>query len=569
LKTWLKRGLIVFLLLIVAMAAVLTYFVYRMEEFQLKSGVSGAYLAARQATSLQDTSPAKDYLSLALYLDPDDLEIQRAALTAYLDDGDISLAASLAPQMLSDPEVGRDATLVLVVDAVKHSNYGEARDYLEKLPDGPSSRILKPLLNAWLNDAQGESSDFKSLEALLDSGAYLSVTSHQAAILLERSGFVDDAERAYERGIKSGGMGYSFFALPFEAFLSRNDRSDKAELVREIIVQRFGNLPQVRIAKANWEQGIVNTMERFSIQQHVANSLLAFVDALRADGHAEFARPYVHLARYLAPSARAELLLADMFADEEKWAQAAALYAEVGGDEAYRFAADIRRAEMHEMKGDVSGAVDILQGRLQSDTQTFSARMLLADIHRRQENYAAAELEYKFILSEIGPPKKSDWTLMFSLGMCRERLGRWPEAEANLTTARRLSDDNPLVLNYLAYSWIDKGINLDRARSLVEMAVKKSPQNGFYIDSLGWLYFKMGDLDRSILFLERATQFEPTDPVIADHLGDVLWHAKRETEARYQWRKALAFDPDDDLREQIEKKIIHGPLPPKLGGMDI
>lgn len=553
----------------VAVAAVFTYFVYRMDAFQLKSGVSGAYLAARQASSLQDTSPARDYLSLALYLNPNDVQIQRAALTAYLADGDIRAAASLAPQMLNDPEVGRDAILVLVIDAVKRSDFAEASDYLDLLPDGPSSRILKPVIRAWLNDARGNPSDFKGLDSLLDSGAYLSVTSYQAAVLLERSGFVDDAERAYERGIKAGGMEHGFFVLPFEAFLSRHERPEKAELVRKIALQRFANSPQLRIAQANWARARDPAEARFSIQQHIANALLAFVDALRSDGHAEFARPYVHLASYLAPSSRANLLLADMFADEEKWIQASALYDRVEGHEAYRFAADIRRAEMYEMIGDIEGALEILEGLLASDTPTFTARTLMADIYRRQEDYATAEVEYKFILDQIGAPKKSDWTLLFSIGMCRERLGRWDEAELDLSTARALSDNNPLVLNYLAYSWVDQGINLDQARRYIEMAVKKSPHNGFYIDSLGWLYFKMGDYDRSILLLERATQFEPTDPVIADHLGDVLWYAKRQTEARYQWRKALAFDPDDDLRQQIEKKIIHGPLPPKLGGMDI
>jgi tetratricopeptide (TPR) repeat protein len=136
-------------------------------------------------------------------------------------------------------------------------------------------------------------------------------------------------------------------------------------------------------------------------------------------------------------------------------------------------------------------------------------------------------------------------------------------AEIDLQRARELSDDEPNVLNYLGYSWIDQGIHLDEGLRIIRMAVKKEPKNGAFVDSLGWAYYKLGDYDNALKFLEVASRLEATDPVITDHLGDALWRAGREVEARYQWRKALAFEPIDKDRDAIEKKLLTGLGPPE------
>ena len=132
------------------------------------------------------------------------------------------------------------------------------------------------------------------------------------------------------------------------------------------------------------------------------------------------------------------------------------------------------------------------------------------------------------------------------------------KAEADLKHALELSPDQPLVLNYLGYSWIDKGQNLQEALKMIQRAVELRPNDGYIVDSLGWAFYRLGNLPKATQFLERAIELLPEDPTINDHLGDVYWRAGREAEARYQWRRALQFGPEPADAKTIETKLDRG-----------
>jgi tetratricopeptide (TPR) repeat protein len=118
------------------------------------------------------------------------------------------------------------------------------------------------------------------------------------------------------------------------------------------------------------------------------------------------------------------------------------------------------------------------------------------------------------------------------------------------------------VLNYLGYSWVDMGMNLDEARDMLDRAVALRPDDGFIVDSVGWVHYRLGEYPQAVESLERAVELEPGDPVINDHLGDAYWRVGREREARYQWQRALTLEPDDELIEAIEEKLRSGLPPP-------
>ena len=102
------------------------------------------------------------------------------------------------------------------------------------------------------------------------------------------------------------------------------------------------------------------------------------------------------------------------------------------------------------------------------------------------------------------------------------------------------------MLNYLGYSWVDMGMNLDQAKGMLNRAVELRPNDGFVVDSLGWVYFRLGEYQNAVEQLERAVELEPGDPVINEHLGDAYWRVGREREARFQWRRALSLEPEAD-----------------------
>ena len=124
--------------------------------------------------------------------------------------------------------------------------------------------------------------------------------------------------------------------------------------------------------------------------------------------------------------------------------------------------------------------------------------------------------------------------------------------------------DHPFILNYLGYSWIDQGINLEEATRMIEKAVRLRPDDGYIVDSLGWAYYKQGKFTQSAQALDRAIELSPFDPTINDHLGDAYWQVGRKAEARFQWRRAMSLKPDAELASKLEDKIENGLAETKL-----
>jgi Flp pilus assembly protein TadD len=197
------------------------------------------------------------------------------------------------------------------------------------------------------------------------------------------------------------------------------------------------------------------------------------------------------------------------------------------------------------------------------------AEVELGDILRNKKRYAEAVSAYDEGIrrtTAAGLPER--WSLFYDRGVALERAGQWPRAEGDLLHALELKPDQPLVLNYLGYSWIDRGENLDRGLKMIEKAVELRPEDGYIVDSLGWAHYRMGDYAAAVDYLEKATELVPEDPTINDHLGDAYWQTGRLVEARYQWRRALQFGPQENEVKPIEAKLERGLAQPaqRAGG---
>ena len=190
------------------------------------------------------------------------------------------------------------------------------------------------------------------------------------------------------------------------------------------------------------------------------------------------------------------------------------------------------------------------------------ALIAMGDLLRGKDRFAEAESAYTRAIQRLPKIERSDWRLLYARGITYERTKRWPQAEADLLKALELEPDQPFVLNYLGYSWVDQGLNLDRAKAMLHRAVELRPDDGFIVDSLGWAYYRLGENDKAVTYLERAVELEPGDPVLNDHLGDVYWRVGRQREARFQWQRALTFKPEPDAVAAIQAKLANGLRPP-------
>lgn len=150
------------------------------------------------------------------------------------------------------------------------------------------------------------------------------------------------------------------------------------------------------------------------------------------------------------------------------------------------------------------------------------------------------------------------WHVYYIRGIAYEQTDNWEAAEKDLTTALSYQPNHPYVLNYLGYSWADKGVNLDKATSMIQKAVDVRPTDGYITDSLGWVMFRNSDYKSAVSVLERAVELLPYDPTINDHLGDAYWKVGRKLEARFQWERAKNHSKDEEQIGTIVNKLKSG-----------
>ncbi|CAN1597026.1 NrfG FOG, TPR repeat [Candidatus Pelagibacterales bacterium] len=183
----------------------------------------------------------------------------------------------------------------------------------------------------------------------------------------------------------------------------------------------------------------------------------------------------------------------------------------------------------------------------------------LANFLRANKNYTKSIELYEKSIASKKDKRDDDWIYYYNLAISQERAGVWENAEKNFLQALKISPKQPEVLNYLAYSWLEKKINLDKAKEMLVEAVNLSKGRGYILDSLGWAYFLLKDFDKAEEILQTAYEKEPSEAVIYDHYGDVLWTNGKQIQARYVWQNAIKLkNIEQDLKESINKKIIFG-----------
>jgi len=182
----------------------------------------------------------------------------------------------------------------------------------------------------------------------------------------------------------------------------------------------------------------------------------------------------------------------------------------------------------------------------------------LGDMLRTEERFDAAADAYDRAIALFTQDAAEQWIVYFARGIAHEREDRWPLAEADFRKALELNPGQPSVLNYLGYSWIDMGENLDEALAMIEQAVAARPDSGHIVDSLGWGLYRLGRYEEAVVHMERAAELLPVDPIVNDHLGDVYWAVGRRTEARFQWHRALSFAPEPEDEARIRRKLDVG-----------
>jgi Flp pilus assembly protein TadD len=200
-----------------------------------------------------------------------------------------------------------------------------------------------------------------------------------------------------------------------------------------------------------------------------------------------------------------------------------------------------------------------LEALIEADPTDLEAINTFGTVLRFRRDFERAAEVYSLGIETITDHRREHWRLFYQRGIAFERTDRWTQAEADFLTALDLFPDQPDVLNYLAYTWVDRGEHLERSVEMLERAVEMRPESGYIVDSLGWVYFRLGRFQDAVEQLERAVILDPTQAVIHDHLGDAYWMVGRRLEARFQWSHARDLDDSDEIDpEAIQRKLQRG-----------
>ena len=520
---------------------------------------SGSYLAARHAGQQRDAGAAAAYYRAALKDDPKNAELLDRAFLSLLVDGEIEESVKLAERILQTDKNDRIARLVLGVRGIKQKQFAPARVNLAQSIRGPITDLTATLLSAWTLYGGG---DAKGAVAAIDKLAgpdwYAIFKDLHAGMILDLSGNKKEAGKRFERAHKLDASALRVVEA-YGSWLSRNATQQEAMAVFEAFDKVLPRHPLVVEAMKNLKAGEKLPPAVSNPQAGAAEALYGLGASLGRRGGEDLGLVYLQLALYLAPSHPLALLsLADLYEALKKPALAIKVYERVPASSPLHRNAAIQMASNLDTLDRTEEAKKYLVTLIAEHPDDQEAIMALGNILRARKEFKECADVYSKGIAILGTPEKPNWLIFYYRGICNERAKQWAAAESDLKKALELYPEQPHVLNYLGYSWIDQGVNLDDGMNMIKRAVQQRPDDGYIVDSLGWAYFRTGNYEEATKQLERAVELKPEDPTINDHLGDAYWRVGRTLEAKFQWAHARDLKPEAEDLPKIEAKLANG-----------
>ncbi|WP_051335740.1 tetratricopeptide repeat protein [Methylocapsa acidiphila] len=526
--------------------------------FEVGESPAGNYLAALVAGAERDTMAASTFFREALRFDPRNPPLIERAFVAAVSNGNMPEAFALANRLIAREPDNSLAHLALGVQAIKAKQFAVARAHFAKGGAGQQRDITATLLTAWCYAGEGNARRaIELVDRLRDENFAVFRDYHAGLIASNANNNAEAAKRmksAYEADKNTLRL-----VDAYARFIANAGGRDDAIGVYEAFDQILPNHPIITAAEADLKAGKRIEPLVKNAEQGAAEVLYGLGAAGGRQGDELAAMIYLRLSLYLAPqNSLAIITLADIYERIKQNEQAIDVYGLVRENDPLRTTADIQTGLILETLGRTDEAATYLKRIVAEHPKDEDALSALGNLQRAHKQYADAIETYTRALNETTKSEKAKWPLYYFRGISYEREKKWPQAEADFKEALKLFPDQPLVLNYLGYSWVDQGVNLDEAFGMLHRAVELHPTDGYIVDSLGWANYKLGRYDEAVKELERAIDLKASDPVINDHLGDAYWRVGRKLEAHFQWNHARDLGPEPDDKAKILQKIEHG-----------
>jgi tetratricopeptide (TPR) repeat protein len=523
---------------------------------------TGSYLSALVAEGDQETDAAAGFLGRALARDPNDPILIARTFSTRLMDGDVGGGLPLARRLLQLERPTRFALMTLSLDAMATGDFTQAETLLAgDITDNPISQVTNNLLLAWIQQGQGNTDQaIETIQGLSGPEWYPIFANYQAGLIAAQAGRNDEAvellRKSYEIDPSVMRMAQAYIAM-----LAIDGQTD---LAKEILADEMAAAPHPILDQlaATINAGETPALPVSTPVEGAAEVLYTLGSAIGADAQ-ELSTVYLSLALFADPdNDYTAFALAELMQNMQRYERSAEAFGAIPETSPFHSAAQVRRALSLDAMDETDIAVNELKALVEAHPDDATASVTLADILSGRERFGEATEYYSRAIDALGTPTQPNWILYYRRGITYERTDQWPLGEADFFTALELFPDRPEVLNYLGYTWADKGLNLDQALGMIQKAVDLRPNDGYIVDSLGWAHYMLGDYEEAVTHLERAVSLSPEDAVLNDHLGDAYWKVGRTREAVFQWTHARDLGAEGDALALIVEKIANG-LPPE------
>lgn len=507
------------------------------------------YLVGRYAMNMGDVTTASQALMAAASADPDDADLREKAFLVTILSGDVDGAVRLMPKGPAAASLSSTGklmtTIIAATAAVRDDHPTAALAAIDTYTKGGGDERTVSLMRPYVLAMAG-----KGTEALDSSGDATLAASERGALLV----FLLKAERAriYEirkqpaeadalyKALYQPGAASLVFGPDYAGFLERQGRKDEARAIWKALADT-SNDPLARAALIRLDDPAYKPVPLPDLKTSIAQALLMSATLYSGDRDAEMALADLRLSLYLDPSNdRSRLFLGQTEQEMKSAEMAEAAWAEVPVTSPYAGEATLRRIWSLRGRGENATALDLIDTGLKTAPGDLTLTVEKADVLHDQ----GKDQEALSVLNDrIAAKGEGDmtWQAWFIAAIAYDAVDDWDKAEVAIQKARALNAQRPEIMNFLGYGWIDRGLHVKEGMDLVRQAISLSPHSGAIVDSLGWGYYKLGDYDQALGYVEQAVQMEPSDAEVNEHLGDVYKALGRTAEARYEWQRVLTL----------------------------
>ena len=542
-----------------------------LDETTKISGLAGSFLASRVALDDRDDEAAVKFLERAISFDEESPELRRDYFSALIANGKIEEAVEIIKETQELGARKNLAAYALYAHEMRGRSWKKASSELADVSGVDLDKIMREILLAWSDTLAGNQEEALVRITDLEGPDWVFALREYHSGLIAASAGLDDRAAAHLQAIidkrNIAPVLTETYVRAIEALVRNRSKVGDLEKAKETLAYGVRLLPnhppfaqlQEKLAVEEPLKDLIGTA-----QEGAAEMFFNVASAIKRDNDGEVSKLYFQIANHLSPETDyIQLGLAELYLRQGFFETSNLHYSLISEQSSFHQIAQLEMASNLARLERQDEAIVTLEKLIESHPEKLSGYMTLGNLFSREKKYKEAAKVYGRGVRVIGKPEPHHWNLFYRQGIAFERLKDWDQAEPSFKKSLELSPNQPDVLNYLGYSWIDQGINLEEGLKLIEKAVELSPRSGFIVDSLGWAHYRLGNYEEAVKELERAVKLMPQDPTINDHLGDAYWKVGRKLEATFQWKIALASKTPHDHPEQIEAKLKSGLIDPE------